>query len=911
MKTILIGTTSVNRPALHENNIPDWYIWINSLDKKKYDIRWFINIDMIEKLNFTYDETKTNYETIIKDIPITFLQHPEGKGNFLKACQRVSQTIENHVVNNNLNKDDVIIFWLEDDWKLNKKVLLDLNRIIEMYMLTMCHINLSFVRANYIHALAPGLINYKLWEKLHLYAWKQIKDNIDPEHGLGIYAKNTVCGEFDDMFNLTIINKYKKPTEDFFNSKFLNNTNSYYTYDIDETINIIKNNYIDKNKINTFFKDKPTFIRITCGCSNDIGRSFMKKYNLEKKIINDKNNEDINNSVIKENHFENLNNKKKFPCIIYVQTKYENFTFNQIEEINSSYETHFFLRETANKIINEKIHYYNTKDFDFSLIKDIVIKEYLPNEKCKCGSKGIKTKKCCAVPKVIKNLLKQFFKKYENKLIARTIIKNIYDKYHTRIDEMWKKLFQLYNVPKNERKYYLPCPENFIYKWLTKKKQYFIYLNDTVTIKNIDKTIQECLCIFRYHKKSKDIFTLNKDIDQIIFYNKKLDDISEKLIRCNFRHKNDNMISYYIPEIKNILLDNFHIFELIKDVISINNPYTKTKSININYKDYVTKNYPQNNMKLLPGIIDTSNFIFEYYSNKKQYDITFKNNKFSENFFSEYYENNTFKTVYADTNIEKNITNCNTIHNNKKIDKDVTIVTAFLNINLKRKPKHGCESYNYIEKSNGTLSIDQNMVIYVSEDLIKFVTKFRKDKGLLHKTKIIEINIEEHLYLYKNIDKVRVNVKKNIEPYNLAEYILAVNSRYGYLKSAIKNNYFKTDYFMWIDFSAGHIIDMNFPNKEILINNDDIVRIAWISRIDKDLPYFHFRFNHECLGGGLFLGHKNALLNLIDLHDIEFKKLMNMGYHINDDKLLFLIYLKYPTLFDIYNCGYNKVYELL
>ena len=98
MKTILIGTTSVNRPALHENNIPDWYIWINSLDKKKYDIRWFINIDMVEKLNFTYDETKTNYETIIKDIPITFLQHPEGKGNFLKACKRVSQTIEKYVI---------------------------------------------------------------------------------------------------------------------------------------------------------------------------------------------------------------------------------------------------------------------------------------------------------------------------------------------------------------------------------------------------------------------------------------------------------------------------------------------------------------------------------------------------------------------------------------------------------------------------------------------------------------------------------------------------------------------------------------------------------------------------------------------------------------------------------------------
>ena len=61
MKTILIGTTSVNRPVLHKDNIPDWYNWINLLDKTKYDIHWFINIDIIDKLDFTYDETKENY----------------------------------------------------------------------------------------------------------------------------------------------------------------------------------------------------------------------------------------------------------------------------------------------------------------------------------------------------------------------------------------------------------------------------------------------------------------------------------------------------------------------------------------------------------------------------------------------------------------------------------------------------------------------------------------------------------------------------------------------------------------------------------------------------------------------------------------------------------------------------------
>ena len=43
MKTILIGTTSVNRPVLHKDNIPAWYNWINALDKTKYNIHLIHN----------------------------------------------------------------------------------------------------------------------------------------------------------------------------------------------------------------------------------------------------------------------------------------------------------------------------------------------------------------------------------------------------------------------------------------------------------------------------------------------------------------------------------------------------------------------------------------------------------------------------------------------------------------------------------------------------------------------------------------------------------------------------------------------------------------------------------------------------------------------------------------------------
>lgn len=284
MKSILIGTTSVNRPGLHKDNIPGWYNWINELDRKKYDIHWFINIDINEKMDFTYDETKENYETIIKDIPTTFLKHSDGKGNFLKACQSTSQAIEKYAINNNLNKKDIIIIWLEDDWKLNTNVVLDLDRIIKLYMSNMCYINLSFLRLNYIHALAPGLISYKLWEKLHLKAWKEQKEHIDPEHCVGRFYLKKINSKYESMNNITIINKFKKPGEGFFNSGFLNQTNSYYTYDIQENSNIIKDNYIAKEKIKDKCKDIITFMRITSGCCNDIGRKFMEKNKLKKSI---------------------------------------------------------------------------------------------------------------------------------------------------------------------------------------------------------------------------------------------------------------------------------------------------------------------------------------------------------------------------------------------------------------------------------------------------------------------------------------------------------------------------------------------------------------------------------------------------------------------------------------------------
>ena len=235
----------------------------------------------------------------------------------------------------------------------------------------------------------------------------------------------------------------------------------------------------------------------------------------------------------------------------------------------------------------------------------------------------------------------------------------------------------------------------------------------------------------------------------------------------------------------------------------------------------------------------------------------------------------------------------------------VTIVTGYLNIKIKRPAKSNTpnQTYDYIEKSRGTLQIPQYMVIYCSDCLIEQVYKIREEAGLLNKTKIIKITLENDLYMADKLEKIRENVAKNNPPYDIPEYILAVNSRYWYIQNAIENNYFNTDYFAWVDFSASHIVNIP-PNKIIEPKSYDKVRIGWIARYSNN----QFVYNHHCLGGGIFSGHKEIMMELIKIHHLEFVKLTEIGYNINDDKLLFLIMEQNPYLFDTFFSDYKNLF---
>lgn len=416
-------------------------------------------------------------------------------------------------------------------------------------------------------------------------------------------------------------------------------------------------------------------------------------------------------------------------------------------------------------------------------------------------------------------------------------------------------------------------------------KLLIIYGKNTYNPTNIDIIYIEPEPYYDFRKIKDKI----QQYDFIIFLDDTIDYDEQNILKS---------IEYMIDQnLDQLILNNSHQISLeimeydyYKKIIKSNRIFK-----NLTKEDVKQKNQPNNYQPfchtLQSSIIRIKNFILP--------DFFLKRNLHIENLYWTNLMINGFNIEYIKQSFIPKIIKYEQSENN------LTIVTGFLDIKIKRPAKSNTpnQTYDYIDKSRGTLQIPQYMVIYCSEGFINQVSKIREEYGLLDKTKIIKITLENNLYMADKLDKIRKNVAKNMPPYDIPEYILAVNSRYGYIQNAIENNYFKTDYFAWVDFSASHIVNIP-PNQKIKCLSHEKVRIGWIARYSNN----EFVYNHHCLGGGIFSGHKEIMKELIKLHHKEFVKLMEIGYNINDDKLLFIIMEQNPYLFDIYYSDYKNLF---
>ena len=94
-KNILIGTTAINRPELHNDNIKEWHNWINNIDKSKYEpfkvivekYKWHHIDENNQSFEVCFDDFSIvkNEEKIVFDIAFIIIHGPPGEDGLIQS----------------------------------------------------------------------------------------------------------------------------------------------------------------------------------------------------------------------------------------------------------------------------------------------------------------------------------------------------------------------------------------------------------------------------------------------------------------------------------------------------------------------------------------------------------------------------------------------------------------------------------------------------------------------------------------------------------------------------------------------------------------------------------------------------------------------------------------------------------
>lgn len=260
----------------------------------------------------------------------------------------------------------------------------------------------------------------------------------------------------------------------------------------------------------------------------------------------------------------------------------------------------------------------------------------------------------------------------------------------------------------------------------------------------------------------------------------------------------------------------------------------------------------------------------------------------------------------------------------------VTLVTSLYDIN--RSSLDGRTWDEYLEWFSKTLQLKSPMVVFVNKDLVEFVEKHRKNLP----TKIVEESIDQipyyHLkekmdsvieskeYQFKISDQNRIECKSSL--YNIIQY-----SKFGWLEKVADENYFNSEYFLWVDAGLSRFFyDINLNNpypgenaKESLLGIKDKILIqVFLSYYPdlanaKELSKDYLKDNRSYIMGGMFGAGKESIKKFRPIVDDILNEMLSDNIINNEQIALGYLYKKYPDLFvEFFNEAHlHKSYELV
>ncbi|GMR58997.1 hypothetical protein PMAYCL1PPCAC_29192 [Pristionchus mayeri] len=250
----------------------------------------------------------------------------------------------------------------------------------------------------------------------------------------------------------------------------------------------------------------------------------------------------------------------------------------------------------------------------------------------------------------------------------------------------------------------------------------------------------------------------------------------------------------------------------------------------------------------------------------------------------------------------------------------MTVVTALMDIGRGEWFEYRRPLEKYHSFMENVLSLKVNMVIFTDKSSVDFVLKYREEMGLLHKTKVYNITLDDlplaryHFHAQKIIEdelktpelwrKWDPQMQKHPESKS-PEYDILVNSKTFFLYNATLEDPFSSDWFVWLDAGYGHgdqtpfPVDNNwrpqFPRRKISVikvtpDHDNISNWS-LEKL--------YRQNWSVISGGFLAGERHAIGQLHTLVHRKFVELINMDRVDDDQTVLVLVIQSHPHLFNV------------
>lgn len=250
----------------------------------------------------------------------------------------------------------------------------------------------------------------------------------------------------------------------------------------------------------------------------------------------------------------------------------------------------------------------------------------------------------------------------------------------------------------------------------------------------------------------------------------------------------------------------------------------------------------------------------------------------------------------------------------------VTFVTAYVSVG--RQDEDQCK---YLRRFAQWAQVEMNLVIFATPEVLQVMEGVRERFGLQNRTVAHAILDYPSLpfgellpRMYENVLKMAwlnaINGFATGTPEHLSpEYGLINHAKVGYLRKAILDNTFGSDFFFWVDAGAGHE-DISFrspwcPCTAATIQDSILMAVPQEERLTlathTEERYFSgegaFHEHWEAPVGGMWGGSAGAILSYYELYHAILNRLTDRGYVDDDQVLNAMAYNSHP--------GYIRVIE--